>query len=74
MPVPAQDAAQLQDEPGHDNDTTTTPKFLGDLARQPVTPEIQPTICVMMGWQARDRIEVGRELRTVPGHSAFWSS
>jgi hypothetical protein len=36
--------AQLQDVLGRDNDTTTTQKFLGDLAHQPVTPEIQRTI------------------------------
>jgi triphosphatase len=55
--------AQLQDVLGHDNDTTTTQKFLSDLAHQPVTPEVQRTIGVVIGWQARDRIEVGRELR-----------
>jgi hypothetical protein len=53
----------LQGVLGHDNDTTTTQRFLGDLAHQPATPEVQRTIGVVMGWQARDRIEVGRELR-----------
>jgi triphosphatase len=70
--------AQLQDVPGHDNDTTTTQKFLSDLAHQPVTPEIQRTIGVVMGWQARDRIEVGRELRKQWRRFAaippYWSS
>ena len=54
---------QLQDLLGHDNDTTTTQSFLGDLADQAVTPEVQRTIGAVMGWQARDRIELGHELR-----------
>jgi triphosphatase len=70
--------AQLQDVLGHDNDTTTTQTFLGDLAHQPVTPEIQRTIGVVMGWQARDRIEVARELRKQWRRFAaippFWSN
>ena len=53
----------MQDVLGHDNDTTTTQRCLGDLALQPVTSEIQRTIGVVMGWQARDHIEVGRALR-----------
>ena len=70
--------AQLQGVLGHDNDTTTTQKFLGDLADQPVTPEVQRTIGAVMGWQARDRIEVGRELRKQWRRFAaippYWSS
>ena len=70
--------AQLQDVLGHDNDTTTAQKFLGDLANQPVTPEVQRAIGAVMGWQARNRIEVGRELRKQGRRFAaiplFWSS
>jgi triphosphatase len=70
--------AQLQDVLGHDNDTTTTQKFLGDLAHQSVTPEVQRTIGAVMGWQARDRIEVRRKLRKQWRRFAaippFWSS
>jgi triphosphatase len=70
--------AQLQNVLGHDNDTTTTQKFLGELAHQPVTPEVQRTIGAVMGWQARDRIEVRRELRKhwrrFAAIAPFWSS
>jgi hypothetical protein len=47
-------AAPQGPQAGHD--TTTTQKFLRDLAHQLVTPEINWTIGVVMGWQARDRI------------------
>ena len=70
--------AQLQDLLGHDNDTTTTQSFLGDLADQAVTPEVQRTIGAVMGWQARDRIELGHELRKqwrrFAAIAPFWSS
>jgi triphosphatase len=70
--------AQLQDVLGHDNDTTTTQRFLGDLADQAVTPEVQRTIGAVMGWQARDRIELGHELRKqwrrFAAIAPFWSS
>ncbi len=55
--------AGLQDALGHDNDASMTWPFLYTLARDPATPEVQRTIGAIMGWQARDRIEVGRTLR-----------
>jgi hypothetical protein len=67
----------LQEVLGHGN-TMTMQKFLGDLAHKTITPEIQRTIGVVMGWQARDRIEVARELRKQWRRFAaippFWSS
>ncbi len=55
--------AQLQDALGHDNDATTTRPLLGVLACEPVAPEVQRTIGVVIGWQARDRIAVHKTLR-----------
>ncbi len=65
--------AHLQDALGHDNDASMAWPFLDALARDPVAPDVQRTIGVVMGWQARDRIAVGkalpklwRQFRTVP--------
>jgi inorganic triphosphatase YgiF len=70
--------AKLQDALGHDNDTTMARPFLNALADHSTAPEVQRTIGAVMGWQARDRIEVGRKLRkhwrrfkTAP---PFWAS
>jgi CHAD domain-containing protein len=54
---------KLQDALGHDNDVSVTWPFLCALARDPVSPEVQRSIGVIMGWQARDRIEVTSTLR-----------
>jgi len=55
--------ARLQDALGHDNDASMTWPFLCTLADNPATPEVQRSIGAVMGWQARDRIEVGRTMR-----------
>jgi triphosphatase len=55
--------ATLQDALGHDNDASMTWSFLRTLARDPLAPEVQRCIGAVMGWQARDRIEVGWTLR-----------
>jgi inorganic triphosphatase YgiF len=67
---------KLQDALGHDNDMSVTWPFLCTLAHDPTMPEIQRSIGAVMGWQARDRIEIGRALRehwrrfkTIP---TFW--
>jgi triphosphatase len=52
--------AQLQDDLGHDNDASVAWPFLCALARDSVTPEVQRSIGVVMGWQARGRVAVGR--------------
>ena len=68
---------KLQDALGHDNDASVTWPFLCALARNTVTPEVQRGIGVVMGWQARDRIEVTSTLRKHWGHfksmPRFWS-
>jgi triphosphatase len=69
---------KLQDSLGHDNDATMTQPFLGALAQHSVTPEVQRAIGAVMGWQARDRIEVGRKLRKhwrqFAAMPPFWAS
>ena len=70
--------ATLQDALGHDNDASMTWPFLRTLARDPVTPEVQRCIGAVMGWQARDRIEVGwtlrRHWRRFKSMPTFWPS
>jgi triphosphatase len=55
--------AKLQDALGHGNDASMTWPFLCTLTKDSVTPEVQRTIGAVMGWQARDGIEVERTLR-----------
>jgi triphosphatase len=68
--------AQLQDDLGHDNDASVAWPFLCTLTRDSVTPEVQRSIGVVMGWQARGRLAVGRLhkswrlFKTMP---TFWS-
>jgi triphosphatase len=70
--------ARFQDALGHANDATTAQPFLSTLAGDPVTPEIQRTIGAVIGWQARERIEIERTLdkhwRRFKVLPAFWSS
>jgi CHAD domain-containing protein len=70
--------ATLQDALGHDNDALMTWPILRTLARDPVTPEVQRCIGAVMGWQARDRIEVGwtlrRHWRRFKSMPTFWPS
>ncbi len=68
--------AQLQDDLGHDNDASVAWPFLCALARDSVTLDVQRSIGVAMGWQARGRLAVGRlhkswqQFKTMP---TFWS-
>jgi hypothetical protein len=68
----------MHDALGHDNDASMTWTFLDTLARNPTTPEVQRSIGAVMGWQARDRIEVGRTLREhwrrFKAMPTFWTS
>jgi hypothetical protein len=70
--------AKLQNALGHANDATITQPFLSILASDPVTPEIQRTIGAVIGWQARDRIEIEKTLhkcwRRFKAMPTFWSS
>jgi CHAD domain-containing protein len=68
--------SHLQDALGHDNDVTTTQPLLRALTGDPIVPEVDRAIGVVIGWQARDRIAVHKTLRklwrrfkTMP---AFW--
>lgn len=68
--------AHLQDDLGNDNDAWVAWRFLCALARDPVTPEVQRTIGVVMGWHARGRRAVGtlnkswQQFKMMP---TFWS-
>ncbi len=68
--------AQLQDDLGHDNDASVAWPFLCALARDSMTPDVQRSIGVVMGWQARGRLAVGRlhkswqQFKAMP---TFWS-
>jgi inorganic triphosphatase YgiF len=69
---------KLQDALGHANDASVAWPFLCTLAGDRLTPEAQRTVGVVMGWQARDRLEVGwtlrkdwRRFKTMP---AFWAT
>jgi inorganic triphosphatase YgiF len=69
---------KLQDVLGHANDASVAWPFLCTLAGDRLTPEVQRTVGVVMGWQARDRLEIGwtlrkhwRRFKTMP---AFWSN
>jgi triphosphatase len=55
--------ARLQDTLGQDNDATMTRPLLDALAQDSVTPALQWSIGAVIGWQARDRLEVHRTLR-----------
>jgi triphosphatase len=52
--------AQMQDDLGHHNDTSVASPFLRALARDSASPDVQRSIGVVMGWQARSRLAVGR--------------
>jgi triphosphatase len=69
--------AKLQNALGHANDATIAQPFLGTLAADSVTPELQRTIGAVIGWQARDRIEIEQTLhrhwRRFKGIPTFWS-
>ncbi|HUB47212.1 MAG TPA: CHAD domain-containing protein [Acetobacteraceae bacterium] len=68
--------AQLQEDLGHDNDASVAWPFLCALARDSATPDVQRSIGVVMGWQARGRLAAGRlhkswqQFKTMP---TFWS-
>lgn len=68
--------AQLQEDLGHDNDASVAWPFLCALASDSVAPDVQRSIGVLMGWQARGRLAAGRlhkswqQFKTMP---AFWS-
>jgi inorganic triphosphatase YgiF len=70
--------SKLQNALGHDHDATTTRDFLGALARDRVTPEVQRTIGAVIGWQARDGIAVAKTVRKrwrrFKAMPAFWTS
>jgi CHAD domain-containing protein len=55
--------ARLQGALGHDNDASMTWPLLGTLLQDPVPPDVQRTIGVVMGWQARDRVDTITTLR-----------
>jgi triphosphatase len=69
--------AQLQDDLGHHNDASVAWPFLCALARDSVAPDVQRSIGVVMGWQARSRLAVGRlhkswqQFKSTP---TFWST
>jgi hypothetical protein len=50
--------------------------FLSTLARDPATPEIHWTIGALVGWQARDRLEIEKTLhrhwRRFSNMPIFW--
>jgi inorganic triphosphatase YgiF len=54
---------KLQDGLGHANDASVAWPFLCTLAGDRLTAEAQRTIGAVMGWQARDRLEIGWVLR-----------
>lgn len=68
--------ADLQDELGHDNDARVAWPLLSALAREGITPDVQRTIGVVMGWQAHGRLAAGRlqkswrQFKTMP---TIWS-
>jgi triphosphatase len=70
--------AKLQNALGHANDATIAQPFLSTLGGNHVPPEIQRTIGAVIGWQARDRIEVEKTLhkcwRRFKAMPTFWSS
>jgi inorganic triphosphatase YgiF len=55
--------ARLQDALGHDNDASMTWPLLCTLLQNPSSPEVQRTVGVVMGWQARDRVDTKTTLR-----------
>jgi hypothetical protein len=55
--------AKLQAALGHANDATIAQPFLATLGADPLTPAMQRTIGAVIGWQARDRIEIEQTLR-----------
>jgi triphosphatase len=70
--------SKMQDVLGHDNDAAMTWPLLCSLARDPATSEVQRTVGSVMGWQARDRVEVGKTLRKhwrrFRAMPTFWAS
>ena len=48
--------AKLQDALGHDNDVAMTAPLLSTLEQDELTLEVQRSIGMVMGWQARDRL------------------
>jgi triphosphatase len=68
--------AQLQDDLGHDHDASVAWPFLCALARDSAAPDVQRSIGVLMGWQARARFVVDRlhkswqQFKSMP---TFWS-
>jgi inorganic triphosphatase YgiF len=68
--------SKLQNSLGHDNDASMTWPLLCTLARDQTELKAQRSLGAVMGWQARDRIEVGlamhkhwRQFKTIP---TFW--
>jgi triphosphatase len=70
--------AKLQNALGHANDATIAQPFLSTLGGNHVPPQIQRTIGAVIGWQARDRIEIEKTLhkcwRRFKAMPTFWSS
>jgi len=68
--------AQLQDDLGHDHDASVAWPLLCALARDSVASDVQRSIGMVMGWQARGRFVVGRlhkfwqQFKSMP---TFWS-
>jgi triphosphatase len=55
--------ATLQDALGHANDAAMTQPLLSILAHDSVTPDVHRAIGALIGWQARDGVEVDKTLR-----------
>jgi len=68
--------AQLQDDLGLDHDASVAWPLLCALARDSVALDVQRSIGMVMGWQARGRFEVGRlhkSWQQFKSMSTFWS-
>lgn len=67
--------AQLQDDLGRYNDASTAGPFLSALARGSAGADVQRSIGVVAGWQARSRLEIGgvhkswQQFKSMP---TFW--
>jgi CHAD domain-containing protein len=68
--------AHLQGDFGHNNDALVARSFLCALARNPVTPDVQRTIGMVMGWHMRGHLAVAQlhkswqQFKMMP---TFWS-
>jgi triphosphatase len=54
--------AKLQDTLGRENDAAVTLPRLVTVTRNAAAPELERCVGAVIGWQARDRIETGRNL------------